>query len=78
MSLILGHTSTISSPFPHGLITFNLSLKAIVFRRIFACTAPGDVDLRFSLPHVSKKRMLLKRNLNEPRDYITNVINSCT
>jgi hypothetical protein len=39
-----------------------------------AWIALGDADLRFSLILV-RKPMLFKRELNEPRGYITNVMN---
>ena len=45
-----------------------ISLLLIVFRRFFMWNEPGDVDLRFSLI------LLLKRKLNEPHDYITSII----
>jgi hypothetical protein len=71
--------STIHSPFSSQLIMSNFSTLLIVYPRFFTWTAISDVDLHFSLMLVGKanpvEANVLKRKLNEPRDYITNLIN---
>jgi hypothetical protein len=69
--------STICLPLSSQLITSNFSSMPIVFCPFFTWIALGDVDLRFSLMLV-RKQMLLKGKLDEPRDYITNVVNPYT
>jgi len=57
----------------------NFSSILIFYHRFFTWLAISDVDLHFSLMLVRKanpvEANVLKRKLNEPHDYITNVIN---
>jgi hypothetical protein len=48
--------------------------------QIFTWTALGDVDLCIYVSHSfwQQKPMLLKRELHQPHDYVTNVINPYT
>ena len=76
-SLTLHYLSTIPLPLSSLLITSNFSSILIVFHQFFTWIPLGYIDLHFSLILVTKP-MLLKGELYQTCDYITNVINPYT
>jgi hypothetical protein len=56
------------------LFTYNFSSITIVFHRFFTWIALGDVDLRFSL--MVRIANAVEEEINESRDYVTNVIHT--
>jgi len=69
-SLTLRHMSACVHPFSRRLTTSNFSSKLIVFHRFSTWIALGDECLCFSLVLVTKA-MLLKGELHQQSDYIT-------
>ena len=69
MNLTLWHMPTICSPFSSQLITSNLSSILIIFHQFFTRSAPGNVDLHFSLILVTKANAVEAETTSAARLY---------